>query len=605
MAISGNVVLCSTPRLARSFALEQARIRRDGGAALWQPARISTLAQWLDETLSRAMLAGELPTDFLPNKTLDASGERVLWERAIEKNTRDETAQALFDMAGLARTAAEAHRLMVVWNVEPPSGWQSEETRRFLQWRETFLALCRQHHALDSASAFERQIVALQRGAGRLPDALQLVGFDRLSPQEKRLLDALKKRGVAIEIGSPVLAQAGDARQIACDDIAAECRAAVGWAAEYLKRDSTARIAIVAPELGVLRARLLALLDDALHPLAALPSQVEMPRLYDFSLGDPLASHPLIACGVNVLRLAARRFRIPQQDAGRLLRDVHWSAGLSEADARARLDAVMRAHLPASIHLEQWLRLARKALADGANLHKLVAHLEAISACDWPRKQTARAWADAFADLLQTAGWPGERALSSHEYQAMQAWNAALEDFAKLDELLPALDAGSALRRFSALLRERIFQPETEGEPRVWVMGMLETPAFPLDAIWVLGMNDHQWPPPPRPNPLLPAEAQRHVGAPNACGRVQAEFAQTIETRLLHSAPEIIFSYSRRDGERELRASPALTDLAALENTPDSSAPLAEKLALPATMEWLDDHRAPPLAAGEKLGGGT
>ncbi|MDR2220597.1 MAG: PD-(D/E)XK nuclease family protein [Methylobacillus sp.] len=605
MAISGNVVLCSTPRLARSLRLEQARIRRDGGAISWQPPQILTLTQWLDETLSRAMLAGELPSDFLPQKTLDAAAEQVLWERAIKKHTRDEATQALFDMAGLARTAAEAHRLMVAWDVETPTGWQSEETRQFLQWRDTFAGLCRSHHALDSARTFEQQIVALQRGAGQLPAALQLAGFDRLSPQEKRLLNALEKRGVHVEIHSPVLEQAGDARQITCDDISAECRAAVGWVTERLKHDPAARLAIVVPELGALRSRLLMLLDDALHPLASLPSHAEMPRVYDFSLGDPLASHPLVACGLNLLRLAVWRFRIPQQDAGRLLRDVYWSAGLFEADARARLDALMRERLPASIHLEQWLRFARKAKTDGGNLHKLVEHLEAISACVWPRKQAARAWADAFAALLQAAGWPGERGLSSHEYQAMKAWNAALEDFGKLGELLGALDAGSALQRFSMLLRERIFQPETEGEPRVWVMGMLETPAFPLDAIWVLGMNDHQWPPPSRPNPLLPAEAQRCVNAPNSCGRVQAEFAQTIQTRLLHSAPEIVFSCSHRDGERELRASPVLAGLATMEYAPDFSTTLAEQLAIPATMDWLDDHRAPPVAAGEKMGGGT
>lgn len=602
-----GVVLCSTPRLARSLRLEQGRLQRDSGARRWQPPVILTLAQWLDDIMSRAALSGDLPPDTLPYRVLDPLAERLLWERAIDKHTRDDAMQALFDMTGLARTAAEAHRLMVEWGVALPQAEHTEETRQFLQWRDTFRSLCLKHQALDSASAVEQQIELLRRGAGQLPDRVRLAGFDRLSPQERRLLEVLEVRGVLVQHWSPGLTQVGTARQVACDDVEAECRAAVAWLAAYLRQNPAGRLAIVAPELGVLRTRLMALLDDALHPKTALPSHTEMPRLYDFSLGDPLAAHPLAASGLGLLRFAARRYRISQQDVGRLLRDVYWSSGLFEADARARLDARMRGRLASHVSLDQVLRFARKAALDGWNVQRLVEHLEAISdsVSAWPRRQSARLWAASFAAMLDAAGWPGERSLSSHEYQAVQAWDAALADFGRLDELLGPLDANSALHRFSALLQERIFQPETEGEPRVWVMGMLEAAAMPLDAIWVMGMNDHQWPPPPRPNPLLPAEAQRRVHAPNACSSVQAEFARAIHARLLHSAPELVFSWAHRDGERELRPSPLLADMLLLEDGPVPTSTLAERLAIPAVMEWLDDHRAPPVGPEENLGGGT
>lgn len=602
-----GVVLCSTPRLARSLRLEQARLQRDAGTARWQPPVVLTLAQWLDDVVSRAVLAGELASDILPRQVLDPLAERLLWERAIEKQTRDEAAQALFDMAGLARTAAEAHKLMVEWKVELPHAGHTEETRQFLRWRDTFQGLCRQHQVLDPASAVEQQIEAIRSGAGLLPARLCLAGFDRFSPQETRLFTVLEDRGVLVDTWSSGMEHPGSACQLACDDAEAECRAAVAWAAERMQRNPAARLAIVAPELGVLRARLLALLDDVLHPQSALPAHAEMPRAYDFSLGDPLPSHPVISCGLDLLRLGVRRYRLAQQDAGRLLRNVYWSAGLFEADARARLDARMRGRLPLLTSLDQLLRLARKAELEGGNLRRLIEHLDAMSAvaATWPRKQGARAWTVSFAALLDAAGWPGERSLSSHEYQAVQAWDSALADFGRLDELLGPLDAGTALQRFSALLQERIFQPEAEGEPRIAVMGMLEASAAPLDAVWVMGMNDHQWPPPPRPNPLLPAEAQRRVNAPNACSSVQAEFAEAIHDRLLRSAPEIIFSWSHREGERELRPSPMLAGLPLLDRAPEPSRTLAETLAVPASMEWLDDHQAPPVGPDEPLGGGT
>lgn len=605
------VILCSTPRLARSLRMEQSRLQRERGAVRWQLPIILTLAQWLDERISRAILTGDLPHDFMPHHVLDPMAERLLWERAIEKHTRDEAAQALFDMAGLARTAAEAHQLMVEWRVTMPPGMQTEETRQFLLWRETFQGLCRQHHALDAATAAERRIAALERGAGDLPVHVFIAGFDRMSPQEKYLLNILKSRNVTVEAWPLGVASPSSASRISCDDAEAECRAAVAWAAERLQGTPDARLAIVAPELGSLRARLLRLLDDALHPHSVLPSHTEMPRDYDFSLGDPLSAQPIVACALDLLRIAIRRYRIPQQEAGHLLRNAHWSSGLFEADARARLEAEMRRTFSPQLGLEAWLRFVQKAAEGGANLKRLAEHLEAMmqAVSTWPRRQTPRAWATAFASMLDVSGWPGERSLSSHEYQAVQAWDTALADFGRLDALLGPLDAGTALQRFSALLQERIFQPEAEGEPRLLVMGMLEAAASPLDAVWVIGMNDHLWPPPPRPNPLLPAEAQRNVGAPNACSTVQAEFASAIHARLLKSAPELIFSWAHREGERELRASPLLADMPELGAEVAFASTLAQQLAqhlLPsADMQWLDDHRAPPVTPDEKLRGGT
>ncbi|HSI96261.1 MAG: PD-(D/E)XK nuclease family protein [Methylophilaceae bacterium] len=606
-AAENAVILCSTARLARSLRLEQGRLRRVQGLTQWHPPTILTLSQWLDDLVDRAMLTGELPPDYLPRQRLDSMAERLLWERAIAHGTQGEAAQALFDMAGLAQSAAEAHRLLVEWNVHLPAGGQTEETRQFLSWRETFQTLCRQHQALESVRYLDRQIDCLQRGAGHLPSTIHLAGFDRFSPQERRLLDVLSARGVEVRRWPLGLDQPADAVQIACDDADAECRAAVAWAARRLAQDPQSRLAIVAPELGVLRTRLVALLDDSLHPAAIHPARAEMPRNYDFSLGDPLAAHPMIACALALLRMSVRRYRIPQQEAGELLRDIYWSAGVSEADARARLEARMRSKLGLSLHLEQLLRLARKAQLDGLGVARLVEHLEALVAAvaAWPRRQSARAWAGTFNSLLKAAGWPGERSLSSHEFQARQAWEAALGDFGKLDALLGPLDAGAAMHRFSRLVQERIFQPEAEGEPRLLVMGMLEAAAAPLDAMWVLGMNDHQWPPPPRPNPLLPADAQRLADAPNACSKVQAEFAQAIHVRLMHGAAEIVFSWAHRDGERELRPSPLLATIPPQTESPEMTATLAERLAQPGDMQWLDDHLAPPVGEGEIQRGGT
>lgn len=603
--LNHSPILCSTARLARALRLRRPQSTE---ANSWQPGVVLSLSQWLTETLTHAQLRGEIPADALPQRGLEGMAESLLWEEVIGEALSADPAHALFDLAGMARSAAEANAWMLEWGVAAPEDRAAEETRQFLRWRQAFQLRCKRLNALEPASLFEQQIACMRRGAGRLPAALQLAGFDRVSPQLQRLIDALSQRGVQVShlnIGLDAPALLG---RMACDDAEAECRAAVAWAADRLRANPTSRLAIVTPDLAGLRGRLTALLDDALHPETLLPRHAERARCYDVSLGEPLSAVPLAQTALALLRLAVGwPGRMPQRDMGWLLRDPYWSAGMAEADARAALDAEMRRHLSASLSPDAWLRFSHQhAARQGLPLRQLLIHLEAMRerVSAWPRRQAASAWGQQFAALLQAVGWPGERKLSSHEFQAREAWQELLAQFGALDGLLGRLNARQACSHLARFARERIFQPESPQAAQLVVSGMLESSAEPLDGLWVMGMNDHAWPPPARPNPLLPAGNQRAAGSPNACGRVQAAFAQVIHARLLRSAPTVVFSWARKADERELRISPLLADLPDLPAISPSQT-LAELLATPAKMQWLEDALAPPLAAGEGVKGGA
>ena len=603
-------VICSTARLARSLRMAHGHAQRDSGRTQWEPLPTITLAPWLNNVLSRALLAGQIAPEALPRQALNGLAEKLLWEQAIAGCLPANDESALFDIAGLAQSAAEANALMLEWQVDlssQPHPFLSEETRQFLGWREAFRRLCREHEALEAPRFLQAQIHCLEEGAGDLPQHIYLAGYDRMSPLEQHLFDTLASRGVHIETWPLGLAQPAAAVQSVFDNAESECRAAVAWAKQHLTANPQAHIAIVAPELGSLRNRLAAILDDALHPETVHPGQAEAARRYDFSLGQPLPAQPLIATALALLRVATHRYRLSQQELGWLLRSPHWSAGTGEADARARLEARMRRKLGSMVRLEQLIRLARKAGLDGLRVSRLVQHLETLAteASAWPSRQPASTWARLYAELLSNIGWPGDRGLSSHEFQARQAWQEALQEFSGLDGLLGKLTAAEALRRFTHFCRQRIFQPESAAETPLLVMGMLEAASEPLDALWVMGMNDHLWPPPAHPNPLLPSSLQREAGAPNSCSAVQAEFAQAIHRRLLHSAPHITFSWAHKDGERELRPSPLLSGIPAQAAVVAPAATLAELLAVPAQMQYLDDHQAPPVQEGEQLRGGA
>jgi len=606
-------ILCSTARLARSLRVLHHQAQRDAGFSQWQPLPALTLTQWLDTQIEQALLQGHISLTETPRLALNHAQELELWKRVVERGLAGESA-ALFDLAGLAKAAMDANRLMQEWNIAVPDAALalSEEVSQFLQWRSEFRRQCESSGWLERTRYLDWQIAQLAKAVAELPAEIFIAGFDRFSPQEQRFLDALRAQGVEVQTWQHLADNTEPAiAQVALVDSEAECRAAVAWAAAKLKMNPQARLAIVSPELAKVRDRVAALLDDTLQPTAVSPALAEMPRIYDFSLGNPISREPLIAAALDLLHLAASRRELAQQDFSSLLLGPFWSATNTEADDRAQLDARMRRDLPGTLSLERLLRYAQKQRERGLAISQTLAHMQALldSLIAFPAKQLPSAWAQAIASLLRTAGWPGERSLSSHEYQASIAFQKVIASLSDFDLVQGAMSFPQAVQRLTLSCNDQVFQAEAEGDVQVLVRGRLEPVAAPLDGMWVMGMNDSVWPPPADPNPLLPAAMQRAARAPNADGQIQAEFAHRIHQRLLKSAREIIFSWAHKSGESELRPSPLMDGIARLEDAQSLAQTMAERLAHdcanPELRQWLDDHVAPPMSAGERISGGA
>ncbi|HZV55937.1 MAG TPA: PD-(D/E)XK nuclease family protein [Rhodocyclaceae bacterium] len=600
-----EVILCATNRLARRLRQQHDEAQRARGLARWAPLDALTLDAWFGRVISAALLAGEINARQAPRLALSALQERMLWERAIATHTEDGE-DALFDREGLAAAAADANELMEVWGLRP-DGAASEETRRFLRWRRAFRTECEGGGWLEPARWRAWQLQVQAAGCGRLPATVTFAGFDRYNPQERELARLLAARGVTVV--ELALGREDEAAAVvaALPDRRAECRAAAAWAACRLAENPAARLGLVVPQLAAVRAMLAAALDDALHPEALAPGHAEMPRQYNFSLGTALAERPLVAAALRLLAVAANPRRIATADFGQLLLGPHWSAAASEADGRARLDVLLREQMPPELSLPGVLRLARRMRDRGLRIARSVGHLETLQEFGARHGDQRRPshWAMVLTELLEAAGWPGERGLSSHEWQAEQALLETLQGLAALDAVLGKVSLGDAVRLTARQCRERVFQPETEGTPALEVMGPLEAAGAEFDALWVLGMNDDVWPPAARPNPLLPAEMQRRARSTNASAEVQLEFALTVQQRLLKSAPEVVFSYAGAEGDRPLRCSPLLQALPRAGELPMDVATAIEALCGSGRVEALDDHLAPPVPAGERLAGGT
>ena len=192
------------------------------------------------------------------------------------------------------------------------------------------------------------------------------------------------------------------------------------------------------------------------------------------------------------------------------------------------------------------------------------------------------------------------RKLRSHNRQ-QPYWTLVAFIHQPPDNLLPAAwvnrmtEAQRHLAEFLSVLAraldETLFAPESSDAP-IQIAGPAESAGLAADAVWFLGTDEDAWPARGSTHPLLPPEVQREASMPHATPQLDWDLAQTITARLLASAPELCFSFSKQIEGVETRPSRLVAQLA---GPPQPLPPELVALPIPAplTVSFEDASRIP------------
>jgi len=582
---AGTLVLTVNNRLSRRLTLELAGLLRQERQVSELP-RILPLSAWLAESANELAFEAD---EGVPAYRLDGFATQLVWTEAIRA---EEAERVLLDASQAARLAMDADMLMDEWDLRVPSGADTDEYRGFAKWRERYRRTLAGIDAEDANQGYARVLEALEQGRLAIPGQLVLAGFTDLSPRFRRLLQAFEAQGAAVAQWRDAQRAAVTPRRYAATDQEAEWRAAAAWAAGCLKAHPQGRYAIVSPQLEAESPFARRILSQALAGRGGEPAHA-----FNVAVGRPLNEWPMAraalawlralaecasgkGCGVEVLGAALL--------AGHCAGDLRDRARLAAIDARWRRQA--RLH----VGPDEW----RKLLADLPLLAQ--AWNQALEI--WTRggrQATCDVWMLRMKAALTALGFPGEAVLDSVGYQVMGALGDALGSFSALAPAAGRLGGQAAVNLLESVARSASFQPQRDPLARLDVLGLLEAEGGYWDGIWILGLTDDVLPASPKPNPLLPLAVLRQAKAPRATPEREREWAEGMYAALCRCAPEIIVSHAHMDGERELRPSPLIAAAMPTEWMPPPASALAAL-----AQESLDDTQGPPLAAGNRGGGG-
>lgn len=574
-------VVTPNRRLAQALASDFDRHQSGRGLQAWDAPDLLPLSAFIERIYEDALYsegAGTLPVLLTPEQEL------ALWEAQIRQSKSGRRLLAVPETAALAR---DAWSLAHAWHLMPvlAGAGFDEDSAAFADWAARYAARTERDRLTERArlpAVLER---LLDSPRVRKPALLVAWGFDILTPQQKVFFKALADRGIVLAQGRPP-SREGSAVRIACADAHEEFRLAARWARARLDGAQAApaapRIGIVVPDLAQRRHAVRRILRETLAPGSAAPGAAPRRLPFNVSLGEPLASYPLVGHALLALELAGREMEF--QRASLLLRSPYIAGGESESARRNSLDAALRRRAQPVLSLDRLVALLGRDDVPGAPmLLQTLAELAAFRKARLFALQTTREWGVAFADALRLIGFPGERALDSSEYQALAKWHELLAQFARLERLLPKIGFAAALARLRRMANATDFQPESPEVP-IQVLGVLEAAGMEFDHLWVTGLTDDAWPLHPRVNPFIPFAAQRAAGVPNAAPGETLSLARALTAGWLRGSGETVLSHPRREGDRDLQASPLILDIAQGE------------LELPSFPAWRDKIRTQGMA---------
>ncbi len=556
----------------------------------------------------------------------------MIWESIIRSGAGN-----LLDIPSTAEAAARSWDLLCSWDLPlDAEEWnESADAQAFKSWAEAFRRRCRGKGWISNAELAASVADLIDRQTVPVPEEVEFAGFLELSPVQRRLIEALERRGVKIRENAR-LEETSDATRLGFADAGREIRAAAVWARRCLENDPDARdpayrIGIVVPGLEGRRSEIERVFGEVFYPRDRLRPDLDPARCFNISLGLPLDKYPVVKTALLFLGIDPRDLTV--EIASRVLRSPFLPGSTEEMTRRATLDAALRSGGAPDVSLADLAGLAgHRGDADTCPMF-------ATLCAAWEEKhRTLRSprlpsdWAPVLSGYLRDIGWPGDRTLDSIEYQTLEVWQELLSELANLDAVAGRVTLHAAVDTLRKLASARLFQPESAPAP-VQVLGVLESSGLHFDRIWIMGMHDGVWPSDPAPDPFLPFRLQRRNDLPGSSPKRELESTRMLTGRLLASARSVVVSYPEREGDTDLRVSPLIGMLPeaspgdlgiealpgdlgiqaspATLDIPGAPGDLGiealpgdeERLPGASPLEVLDDHYGPPCGDGALRGG--
>jgi ATP-dependent helicase/nuclease subunit B len=567
---AGVTVVTPNKRLSQALMAEFDEFQIRKNLAVWEAPDILPFGAFVERLWEDALyseLGEKLPLLLTPAQ------EQHLWEQILKDAT-------FLLKESAARQCREAWRLAHQWRVRIGTG--TEDALAFSRWAAEY----EKKSAGEVDAARLPDLMMQHLGSLKTPKLLVAYAFDVVPPQTREFFQGFQSVSCAPE------SVAASCARSSFPSASQEIEAAAKWARARLE-EGRKRIGIVVPDLSAQRSRVARTFSRVMQPGYNLPAQAGTPFPFNISLGRALSSYPLVDFALGMIELAFHAVEFDQ--ASHLIRSPFLGGADTELGRRASLDVKLRRDAEATISLP-------KLIAGAEPAPLLRKYLEQVFEITKTKPGSPAEWARQFSALLEAAGFPGERALDSDEFQTRAKWHEMLGELSKLERVVEKFSFQDAFTFLQRLCAATLFQPESADAP-IQVLGVLESAGLRFECLWVSGLTDEAWPLAARPNPFIPIAAQNKAGIPQASAEASAALDKRLTEEWKRAAAEVVFSWPAKEKDKNLAPSPLIVDVEEKTLTVPEYPRYRDLLFQSRSIETFRDAKAPPVAPGKVRGG--
>jgi ATP-dependent helicase/nuclease subunit B len=549
--------------------------------------KILPFVDWIQLCWQNYQMKNSISSSILLNQ----HQEHALWQSIIREHSNNE----LIQISATANAAQQAWQLLKQWGISLDDSRLKEtfNSRNFLKWARIFTNLCQEKKWIDNASLLENVYDQFNNNKIEIPANITLIGFLEFTPAMQQLIKTLTSHGCKIT-RHEINHKNSKAKCFASTTTETEIYTMARWAKYLVEHEHNVSIGCVIPELNECRTDAERIFTEVFKPKS---------QSYNISSGQSFSNEPAIYTALKILHLS--KFKSSTYEIGHLLRSPFLGYAEKEFTQRAILDAKIRQTGNIKFTLSQLVQTINSIKTYCPQLLEQFKTLQKITS---QQKQSNAEWINVFSEQLKSMGWPGERKLNSNEYQTIKRWGTLLQEFASLDLVQKPTTYSQALRSLQHLATQTSYQPQTSINAPVQVLGMLEATGLSFTHIWVMGLDNHRWPPPANPNLLLPSLLQHQLQMPHSSAEREYHFTKIITKQFLKTASNIIFSHPSQKDDHSLQPSSLINNFSKIIQEELPLAPLKtfmEQKITPQNLEENIDSQAPPTQNQEMIFGGA
>lgn len=578
----GATVLTANRRLAGFFKQKFAEFQQAHQQFVWpSPAIFSfqdyLLTRWSEFESQQLSATRQLLTPFQ---------SQLLWQQIIANTAiSGESLDDLLNLEATTNTAITAWELMHAWNLSldtlpNPSGI---DEYAFQQWARDYQEYLTKHDYFDSATLCHEIGYLLKNKNLMTTKPFIFSGFDSFTPQQTSFIAALELQNIDVIFFDFALTP-GFIAQLPCLDEDEEMRLAASFCNQQVLQGHHS-IAVVVPDLQQKRNAI----ERIFNSITAH---------FNISAGKALSDYPVIDAAFTLLSWTANPVALTL--ISYLIRSPFILGAETEFNVRQKLDRALKEYAHIEVSFEKLRTLSQKQQCSQFSII-----MEHIAAQNLQAKR-CNDWSDFFFQKLKNSGWPGERSISSEEFQTVERFQSLiLEEFRALDAMHGKISFSNALDFLKKLCQQTIFQAKKIEQAPIQILGLLEASGMTFQTIWITGLTEQQLPVAPRLNPFLSMDMQRKLQMPHSSVEREYEFSKKLIERLTHSADKIILSFPAHHNDETINASPLIEAF-----TLTSQDALNLALSIPeqtnaAILEKIPDNAVPFHSDKEKSRGGS